>query len=52
MLSNNPLGGDNPRKAKQELLGLDPKEDKTPAPNIDEMPQEIEKSPIEQSLSE
>lgn len=52
MLSNNPLGGDNPRKTKQELLGLDPKQDKIPAPKIDEMPQEIEKSQIEQSLSE
>jgi hypothetical protein len=46
MLSNNPLGGDNPRKTKQELLGLDPKQDKIPAPKIDEMPQEIEKSQI------
>jgi hypothetical protein len=52
MLSNNPLSGDNPRKAKEELLGLDPKEDKNPAPKIEEMPQEIEKSPMEQSLSE
>jgi hypothetical protein len=51
-LSNNPVGGDNLRITKQELLGSDPKDDKIPFPKADDIPQKTEKSPIFESLSE
>jgi hypothetical protein len=51
-MSNNPVGGDNPRITKQELLGLYPKEDKIPFPKTDDIPPKIDQSPIHESLSE